>query len=90
MKAQLTTRNRIYIPGITMLTAEETGEALQTTPEKIHQFRRCGLLNAIKTGKNWMFSQNEIIAFQNKMVGKDLSNLAAIENVVKRSELRID
>lgn len=79
------TRN--YIPKVTMLTAEETGEALQTTADKIHTFRNCGLLRGIKTGKNWMFSQSEIERFQNEMIGMDLSNPTAIEKVLHERTL---
>lgn len=79
MKEQKTMLRDALVQAVAMLTAEETAAALKTTTEKIHQFRRCGLLRAIQTGKNWMFPQSEILRFQAAALGADLSNPTAIE-----------
>ena len=53
---------------LNMLTQEEVAKKLGTTKQHISTLRELGLIQAIKTGKGFMFSQREIYR------GCDVSN----------------
>lgn len=75
-----------------MLTSEQVAILLNVGIEQVTMLRETGVLKPIKTGKNYMFSQNEIERFQAEFVGLDCSNrvkaiesLKAIETVNKNA-----
>lgn len=57
-----------------MLTQEEVAKKLGTTKQHISVLREIGLIQAIRTGKGFMFSQREIERFQEVYRGCDISN----------------
>lgn len=70
---------------LNMLTQEEVAKKLGTTKQHISTLREIGLIQAIKTGKGFMFSQGEIERFQEVYRGCDISNKTkAIESYKKR------
>lgn len=57
-----------------MLSQDEVAELLNVSREQVAMLREVGVLKAIRTGKNYMFSQEEISRFQRDYVGLDVSN----------------
>lgn len=78
--SEMDIRSMIFT-SVAMLNATEAGKALGTTKEKISQYRRAGFLKGIKTGQSWMYSQEEIKAFQHKYAGYEIANDGDIERV---------
>ena len=63
-----------------MLTQEEVAAMLHAHVTTITTLREVGVLPAIKTGKNFMFSQDTLRKFQHDYAGYDVSNrVKAIE-----------
>lgn len=63
-----------------MLTQEEVATMLHAHVTTITTLREVGILPAIKTGKNFMFSQESLRKFQQDYAGYDVSNrVKAIE-----------
>lgn len=58
-----------------MLTTKEVQEDLGVSPIHLRHMVELGYLNPIRLGKGFRFSQQEILDFQEKYKGKDLSNL---------------
>lgn len=68
-----------------MLNQDEVAKKLGTTKQNISVLREIGLIQAIKTGKGFMFSQREIERFQEVYRGCDVSNrVKAIESYKQR------
>ena len=57
-----------------MLSQDELAELLNVSRDQIAMLREIGVIKAIRTGKNYMFSQEEISRFQHDYVGLDVSN----------------
>lgn len=57
-----------------MLTQEDVGELLNISRSQVQMLREIGIIKAIKTGRNYMFSQEEIRRFQKDYGGYDVSN----------------
>ena len=57
-----------------MLTREEVAELLHVHVNTISMLREVGIINGIKIGKNYMFSQKAISSFQDDYIGLDVSN----------------
>ncbi|MFR4948563.1 helix-turn-helix domain-containing protein [Thomasclavelia spiroformis] len=57
-----------------MLTQEELAELLHSHVMHVSMLRELGVIPAIKTGRNYMFTQNDIRKFQNDYRGLDVSN----------------
>ncbi|MBQ7890958.1 MAG: helix-turn-helix domain-containing protein [Erysipelotrichaceae bacterium] len=63
-----------------MLTTEEVAELTGSRRENVSMWREIGIIQAIKTGKGYMYSQEEIKRFQRDYMGFDVSNrVKAIE-----------
>lgn len=58
-----------------MLTSKEVQEDLGISPTHLRHMVELGYLNPIKLGRGFRFSQKEILDFQEKYKGKDLSSL---------------
>ena len=57
-----------------MLTSQDVSELLHMTLNNITMLRENHIINAIKTGRNYMYSQEEIKRFQRDYAGLDVSN----------------
>lgn len=57
-----------------MLTRDEVAKLLNVHRDTITMLREVGVIQAIKTGKSYMFPQDEIKAFQRNYRGLDVSN----------------
>ena len=57
-----------------MLTREEVAEFLHVHVNTVSMLREVGIIDGIKTGKNYMFPQKVIRAFQDDYIGLDVSN----------------
>lgn len=57
-----------------MLTREEVAELLYVHVNTISMLREVGIIDGIKIGKNYMFSQKVIRTFQDDYIGLDVSN----------------
>lgn len=63
-----------------MLTQEEVAKKLHTTRENITMFREIGIIQSIRTGKNYMFPQEEVARVEHDYLTHDISNrVKAIE-----------
>lgn len=63
-----------------MLTTEEVAELTGSRRENVSMWREIGIIQAIKTGKGYMYPQEEIKRFQRDYKGFDVSNrVKAIE-----------
>lgn len=73
-----------------MLNQEELAALLNVSREQVATLREVGVIRAIKTGKCYMFSQEEIRRFQRDYAGLDVSNkVKAIEayNTVENTKM---
>lgn len=59
-----------------MLTREEVAELLHVHVNTRSMLRKVRIINSIKIGKNYMFSQKVIRVFQDDYIGLDVSNKA--------------
>lgn len=57
-----------------MLTREEVAEFLHVHVNTVSMLREVGIIDGIKTGKNYMFPQKIIRTFQDDYIGLDVSN----------------
>lgn len=57
-----------------MLTREEVAEFLHVHVNTVSMLREVGIIEGIKTGKNYMFPQKIIRTFQDDYIGLDVSN----------------
>ena len=71
-----------------MLSQKEVGEILNVSREQVAMLREHKIIKSIKTGKNYMFSQESLEEFQRDYAGYDVSNkkkaLKAFEEVQKK------
>lgn len=66
-----------------MLTAKEVGDLCGVSSQQVTMWRECGILRGTRTGKPWVFSQEEVRAFRQRFAGKDISNRAQIKLVLE-------
>ena len=73
-----------------MLTREEVAELLHVHVNTISMLREVGIIDGIKIGKNYMFSQKVIRTFQDDYIVLDVSNnnkaMISIQTVEKRKK----
>lgn len=67
-----------------MLTGDEVSQLLNVHRNQITMYRETGILKGIKTGKNIMYSQKEIMEFQDKFKGYDISNKFRVTETLER------
>lgn len=58
-----------------MLTIKDVSMLLNCGRDQVRMFIEVGMLHPIKTGKNYMFLQDDLYNFQQTYKGKDISNL---------------
>lgn len=68
-----TRANLERIAQLRTLHKAEAAEILGVSPEQIDKLRWSGALRGIRCGKEWRFSQSEIIAFLAAADGQDVS-----------------
>lgn len=66
-----------------MLTAEEVATLLNTSKVTLITLRETGALKAIKTGRNYMYSQEAVRRFQHDYEGYNMDNLVNITRSVE-------
>lgn len=57
-----------------MLNQDEVAELINVSRDQVAMLREVGIIRATKTGKCYMFSQQEIKSFQELYKGLDVSN----------------
>lgn len=67
-----------------MLTGDEVSQLLNVHRNQITMYRETGILKGTKTGKNIMYSQKEIMEFQDKFKGYDISNKFRVTETLER------
>ena len=70
---------------LNMFTQQEVAELLNTTVRNVSMLRQLDILHPIKTGRNYMYSREDIKNFQHEYAGQDVSNL----DMAKRSKIII-
>lgn len=55
-------------------TEKEIAQMLKTNPRRIALWRKAGLIQGIKTGRQWIYKESDINYFVDKYKGKDLSS----------------
>lgn len=76
------------IDSLQMLTADEVAVLFNVHKNQITMYRDMGILKGIKTGKNYMYSKNEIMAFQNRFKGYDISNKLKVKEALQKMRLK--
>ncbi|WP_283650543.1 helix-turn-helix domain-containing protein [Dubosiella newyorkensis] len=71
------------LENLKMLTTNEVAEILNVHRNQVQMFKDQGILKGIKTGKNIMYSQREILEFQQKFKGYDISNVREIRKTIQ-------
>ena len=67
-----------------MLNQDEVAELINVSRDQVAMLREVGIIRATKTGKWYMFSQQEIKSFQELYKGLDVSNkVKALESYKK-------
>lgn len=67
-----------------MLNQDEVAELINVSRDQVAMLREVGIIKATKTGKCYMFSQQEIKLFQELYKGLDVSNkVKALESYKK-------
>lgn len=69
-----------------MLKFDEVKEDLGVSTTQLNNFIELKLLNPIFLGKGWKFSQEELMEFQKKYRGMDLSNYAKAKLLKEKSD----
>ena len=70
-----------------MLTQDDVAALFNSHRDKVAMWREIGIIRATKTGRCYMFSQEEIRRFQNDYKGLDVSNkVKALESYRKVNE----
>lgn len=74
-----------------MFNTEEVSKMLNMRVDLVRDLRKIGVLEAIRTGQNYMFSREAILEFQRDYKGKDVSNVKnaviAMNEVMKKKLL---
>ena len=69
-------------------TTEEVAQKLKTHRNMIDRLRRNGLLNGIKLGKGFIYSDTEVRIFLTTYAGFDLSNDIEMEKARRQAEMK--
>ncbi len=67
-----------------MLTREEVAAILNCSTQQVGMYIDTGIIEGIKTGKSVMIPQQEIMDFQKRFKGHDLSNKQAVIAALKQ------
>lgn len=71
-----------------MLTLEEVSKLLNVHRDTTKMLMEVGIINSIKTGKCYMFSQEVIKRFQREYEGYDVSNMVKAIAAYKEVEMK--
>ena len=66
-----------------MLTCELAAEIFHVPQNQVNFWRETGILKGIRTGRNIMYSQDEIRRFQARFNGLDISNRIHIKEALE-------
>lgn len=70
-----------------MLTSDEVAVLFNVHKNQVNMYRDMGILKGIKTGKNYMYSKHEIMEFQNKFKGYDISNKYRVQETLQEMKM---
>ncbi len=76
----------MYLDNLKMLTTDEVAEILNVHRNQVQMFKDQGILKGTKTGKNFMYSQEEVLNFQRRFKGYNISNLTEIRKTLLAME----
>ena len=79
---------KIMENNLQMLTTDQVGELLNVHRNQIQMYRECGIIQGIKTGKNFMYSQQEIMEFQERFRGYDISNKFKVKESLQQMKMK--
>lgn len=84
--------NELLLPTVTddlqMLTADEVATLFNVHKNQISMYRDMGILKGTKTGKNFMYSKSEIMEFQKRFRGYDISNKFKVKEALQAMRLK--
>ena len=66
-----------------MLTCDQVAEIFHVHKNQVNIWRETGILKGIRTGRNIMYSQDEIRTFQARFKGCDISNRIHIKETLE-------
>lgn len=70
-----------------MLKAEEVAAICGGVHKsQVDMWREMGILRGTKTGRSWVFSQEEVRAFQRKFRGENIANPTAIRKILAKEK----
>lgn len=72
------------LENLKMVTQDEVAAIINVSKDNMQMLREEGLLEATKTGKCYMYSQEEILRFQRDYKGFDVSNRVKAREAKKR------
>ena len=67
-----------------MLTSKEAAKVFNISMVTLNMWRETGVLKPIKTGKNYMYSQEAIKKFQEKYEGYEMDNLVHVNETLEK------
>ena len=84
LKNTLAIANTVIFAEHKMLSAQEVATLCGgVSKEQVDMWRECGILRGTKTGRSWVFSQEEVQEFQRRFRGCNIANPAAIRKVLE-------
>lgn len=69
---------------IQIYSEDELAQLLHTQKRNVADYRLHGLISGIKTGKQWVYGEEEVRDFFRKYANKDISNKDKILSLKKR------
>lgn len=76
----------MYLDNLKMLTTDDVAEIFNVHRNQVQMFKDQGILKGIRTGKNIMYSQEEILNFQRRFKGYNISNVKEIKATIHAME----
>lgn len=71
-----------------MLTSIDVSNIFHVHENQVNIWRETGILKGIRTGKSYMYSQKEILEFQERFNGLDVSNKVRIKESLEKLKFK--
>ena len=85
-EAFIYSNKHMNLDNLKMLTTDDVAEIFNVHRNQVQMFKDQGILKGTKTGKNFMYSQEEILNFQRRFKGYNISNLTEIRKTLLAME----